>query len=936
MLVGHETLVREFISGGIPKENLITGKIYQDGNGNCKQDDNEKPIPGIMVRTEPGPNFGITDESGNFSIPVDTGTYGVQVILPQQAPGRSIVLSCPATSGQVVRISGYGRLLEGFDFGLQVSNAPLLQVSLSSDRRRRCFRNKTTVSYSNTGFATAYGAQVAVQLPEHLAFISASQPHTRDHKGNYLFDVGSLDPNQRGTITIIDSVNCADPNIRNLTVCTKAWITPANSYPSPANWNKAAISVSGRMAQDAQARFVIRNTGTGNMTDSLFFRVYQDAGLVLVNKYKLAAQDSLVLRFAPTGQMVRVEVNQPEGHPLKATAGASVEAKRTRLAMPSLLMMAYPPDDPEPEFVSSCMPILDSFDPNDKQVVPVGLTAEHYTPTNTPLRYTVRFQNTGNDVAYRVVVVDTLARELDLSTLHVGAASHPYQMSLAGKEKPVLTFTFNNIMLPDSTSDPAGSNGFVQFSIKPLQGLPEKTGVENFADIFFDYNEPVRTNTTVNRLYDLPPVVNAALQLSMGEVIATPSLTSFLPLQSQAGRVVTLSGSRFSADRAGNKVFFNNTPAEVLQASDTSLVVLVPEGAFSGKITITTADGSTRSPADFVVYQPPTITALSALEGMPGSTLMITGSHFSPLPMQDTVSFNGVAARVLEATETTLKVEVPAGARLGRVGLKTLGGATESQQDYRVWYPPVISSFSPEKGRVGTPVTVLGSNFAAEAGRNVLQFGNMAAAVLEASETRLVVQVPPAAPTDKLQLQTPGGHTSSAAVFTFIPAPEVTAFTPASASAGATVTLSGNHFQADGQSDTVWFNDKPAKVLQATPTRLQVQAPKGVESGTITVAGAGGRAVAAGFQVPRLAPEEAIAVYPNPTKAGVTINWFKANFTVERMEVYNAIGKLVVEKDVKGVAHDEQGLDLGTLGKGVYIIRIHTSAGIVVKQVVAL
>jgi uncharacterized repeat protein (TIGR01451 family) len=76
----------------------------------------------------------------------------------------------------------------------------------------------------------------------------------------------------------------------------------------------------------------------------------------------------------------------------------------------------------------------------------------HYTPTGKALNYVIRFQNTGTDVAYKVVVVDTLSEHLDISTLQIGAASHPYKMTVSGKGKPILTFTFDNIMLPDSST----------------------------------------------------------------------------------------------------------------------------------------------------------------------------------------------------------------------------------------------------------------------------------------------------------------------------------------------------------------------------------------------------------------------------------------------------------------------------------------------------
>lgn len=474
MLLTYGTLVWEYLTGNAPKENLITGKIYQDANRNCKLDANEKPLPGIVITAEPGPYYGISDELGNYVIPVDTGRYTINTILPQDV-GRTIVPTCPVASNQPVSIPNYGTIAAGPDFGNQVSTAPFLSVAVASNRRRRCFRNVTIISYTNTGFAGATNGKVIVQLPEYVSFISATIPHTRDGKGNYIFEVGELQPNQRGAITITDSVSCADPAIRGLTVCTKAWITPANSYPVPANWNQAEISVTGKTTVAGQARFVIQNTGQGNMTDSLTFRVFQDLDFVLKSKYKVAAGDSLVLRFTPTGRVVRVEVDQPEGHPLKATAGANLEIKNKNVArVAAPLMVAYPPDDAEPEIAEDCQPIIDSFDPNDKQVVPAGLTSNHYTPTNMALRYTIRFQNTGTDLAYRVVVADTLAADLDLSTLQVGAVSHAYTLAITGKSQPVLTFTFDNIMLPDSSKNQAGSNGFIQFSIKPKSNLPEK------------------------------------------------------------------------------------------------------------------------------------------------------------------------------------------------------------------------------------------------------------------------------------------------------------------------------------------------------------------------------------------------------------------------------------------------------------------------------
>jgi len=97
--------------------------------------------------------------------------------------------------------------------------------------------------------------------------------------------------------------------------------------------------------------------------------------------------------------------------------------------------------------------IVAAYDPNDKSVTP-----ETSEPTeNEPLEYTIRFQNTGNFQADFVVVKDTLSNLLDLTTFQMIAASHEYEVAI---ENRIATWTFNEINLPDSTSDEAGSHGF--------------------------------------------------------------------------------------------------------------------------------------------------------------------------------------------------------------------------------------------------------------------------------------------------------------------------------------------------------------------------------------------------------------------------------------------------------------------------------------------
>lgn len=132
--------------------------------------------------------------------------------------------------------------------------------------------------------------------------------------------------------------------------------------------------------------------------------------------------------------------------------------------------------------------VVGSYDPNDKLVVPVGY---YHLDTDTVLSYTIRFQNTGTAEAINVTIRDTLPPEVHASSFIAGASSHTYTYSLTGSG--ILNFYFENINLPDSNANEPMSHGFVTFRIKPNETLLPGTEVRNAADIYFDFNDPIRT-----------------------------------------------------------------------------------------------------------------------------------------------------------------------------------------------------------------------------------------------------------------------------------------------------------------------------------------------------------------------------------------------------------------------------------------------------------
>jgi len=202
-----------------------------------------------------------------------------------------------------------------------------------------------------------------------------------------------------------------------------------------------------------------------------------------------------------------------------------------------------------------CQEVVGSFDPNDKRAFPLSGTDEYKVLPDTEIKYQIRFQNTGTDTAFNVYIDDQISDLMDLTTLRGGASSHPYEMEIMNER--ILRFSFDNIMLPDSNVNLLGSNGFVNYYLTQNPGHANGTVIENYADIFFDFNDPVRTNTTYhevddgisgtsNTTFDLqftvsPNPVRDVLRLEIDEDLWSGGIV----------RIVNLQGKLLSQQRVG-------------------------------------------------------------------------------------------------------------------------------------------------------------------------------------------------------------------------------------------------------------------------------------------------------------------------------------------------------------------------------------------------
>ncbi|MEZ4879952.1 MAG: T9SS type A sorting domain-containing protein [Chitinophagales bacterium] len=491
----------------------LTGKVYNDFANDCNYVFGlDQPISGFLVRDNTSGNYCVTNQNGEYQLPVDSGSHEIELLIPHQFENIYTTYNCPTNGKLSININNIDNIPVNNNFFIDNKRCVILNIDISSDRRRRCLKSLTVVNYSNIGNENANNVKVYVQMPEFVRILAANKPYTQINENTYEFLIDNIAYGQSGIIRIVDETLC-ESGIAGLTQCTKAWITPKNECfnnldTAVTSWDKSSIAVSGSCTS-YRVQFVIKNNGE-DMQDSSEYRIYQNSQLGRTANFKLLAGDSIIINLQNNGATYRIEADQSYGHPGNSHPTYTVEA----CALPANrgYYNDLPQDDEDYEVAEECLPIIDSYDPNDKQVQPKGSGENGQLYRNSTLHYTIRFQNTGTDTAYKVVVIDTLDANLDITTLMFGASSHTYDFEFVGNTNYiVLKFTFNDINLPDSTTNELASNGFLSFSIKPHDTISNGITIQNNADIYFDFNDPIKTNTTSNLMDDRFPTTNNLL-----------------------------------------------------------------------------------------------------------------------------------------------------------------------------------------------------------------------------------------------------------------------------------------------------------------------------------------------------------------------------------------------------------------------------------------
>jgi len=462
----------------------ITGTVFSDDNGTstfgCLPDPGEVGLQGFTVQLSPGSLSATTDASGNYQLcGTVPGNYTL-TLLPSPVYNQT----CPPSNLPRSLTLAPGGTYSSNDFGIQPSMATIkgrVFSDLNGTSTSGCLPDGGEGGLAGWHVTATPGDKEAITNLSGDYLIQGVAPGSYSLTATPAWTVTSLQSCPGGgapqAVTTSGTNTYADVSFGEQSLLSvpdlRVIIGASPSLPGFDKYYRVGVSNAGSPATNVTLTFYlpsqvtyVSSTGTySSGNNSVTFNI----GSLGWQDHVVSQVHAFIGGTVPINTLLasRAEVScsEPETH---LTDNVDTRTELVKL----------------------------SQDPNAKSVMPADSIV-----APQPLRYHIDFQNIGTAPASRVEIHDVLDTDLDLATLIPGETSHASVFSVSGRN---LLWTFDGINLPDATTDEPGSHGWVEFVARPVAGSPSGTVVQNQANILFDYNAPILTNTVVTILDSRP------------------------------------------------------------------------------------------------------------------------------------------------------------------------------------------------------------------------------------------------------------------------------------------------------------------------------------------------------------------------------------------------------------------------------------------------
>jgi hypothetical protein len=472
---------------------------------------------------------------------------------------------------------------------------------------------------------------------------------------------------------------------------------------------------------------------------------------------------------------------------------------------------------------------------------------------------------------FHKIIIKTLIISLMLSLLIIPAAA------VAGAAQ-------------NASVTPTGGTGeFAIAAVPSISSFSPASGVKNTSVVIHGANFTGTTSVKFGSFRASSFTINSATQItavvgsgSSGKITVTtpggtatsstdftyygtPTVSSFSPKSAGYGSTVTITGTNLLG---ATNVNFGGTPAaSFVIVSKTRITAVVASGT-TGKITLTTPGGTAASKSTFTFIGAPVISSFSPVSGTKGTRVIINGTD---LKGATSVYFGGTKASSFKVNSSTKITAVVNKGSTGVVRVTTPGGTAASLDEFTYYFAPTISSFTPSESGSGTAVTITGTNFS---GASSVKFGKTQAGSFTVISSTQISAAVSSGSTGKITVTTPGGTATSKSTYTFVPAPVITSFTPASGLAGTSVTITGKNFS---RAVSVKFGDISAASYKVnSSTKITAVVGSG-STGKISVTTLGGTAISSSVFTHN-APPVITSFTPSSGAAGSDVTITGTNF----------------------------------------------------------
>ncbi len=467
--------------------------VLKDNNNNCIADTSDIPVPQAIVHLDANTQHTIRPTHPNGQVKfgyLDTGTFSLS--LPQ-FPNENWAI-CIDTIW--INPDTFPDTIKTTFLLTPLTQCPDLSVDLGLPTFfRGCLATSPVqVKVTNLGMITAEDVQVALVIPfSAMELVSSTPPVAAQNGDTLFFSVGDLPALEFTSVNLTVKTRC-DTFLLDQSLCLEAFAGMSNPCPStPLSFSE--IRVYSECLSDTTVRFTLKNVGNAPTQALHEYVIIEDEVILKKSWFTLAPQESMTVDVDADGSTFRLEATKFDDGTKTATAIENCGG------LTPGFITAYWIDEGVKDYDFDCRRVVLAYDPNIKTAIPTGVGPEHLLAANRPIQYTIDFQNTGTDTAFRVLLRDVLSPNLDVNTFSPGFSSHPYDWEI--RDGNILEVTFSPIALPDSNTNEVASHGFFSFTIQQKNNLPYGTVIENSAAIIFDFNPPTFTNTVFHTIGEL-------------------------------------------------------------------------------------------------------------------------------------------------------------------------------------------------------------------------------------------------------------------------------------------------------------------------------------------------------------------------------------------------------------------------------------------------